>query len=152
MPVVAAVAGVGLAVYGQVKANQAQADAANQNAAYYNEQANFSQQVEKREEDVFYNRSNRTIAQQQSAYTGAGVAASGSALAVAEDQYLRQAKEASAIKMMGGQKTLMATTQAGVAGQLGATYGSTGYNAVGVGGTVLSGIGQIARANNGGGD
>ena len=74
------VAGIGLQVFGQIKANEAQADAERQNAAFFDMQKKQAEQATRRAQDLFEDESDFFIGDQVSAFSKAGIDISGSAL------------------------------------------------------------------------
>ena len=78
----------GVQIFGKLKANEAEADAQRQNAAFFREQQKLSQAATRREVDIFERESDAFFGSQVSAYAKAGVDLSGSIL-----QSLTQSKQ-----------------------------------------------------------
>jgi hypothetical protein len=83
--------------YGQMQANQAQADAEAKNAGFYREQADFAREAGERQIGIFNRESDMLYGEQQSAFAKAGVDTQSSSLFMAK-QMLHRQDESYAIK------------------------------------------------------
>lgn len=94
-------AGTALQIFGNLKANYAQADAEEQNAKYYREQAEFVQDSMFREGEIAASRYEARKGQQISAIARGGADLSGSAAAIVANTIAQKADELKAIKRKG---------------------------------------------------
>ena len=90
--------GAAIGAYGKIKANQDAAEAADMNASYYAEQADYANEIGLREEDLFKQKAKRTEAGMVAAYAKAGVDISGSPLLMKEALIISREKELNAIR------------------------------------------------------
>lgn len=139
-------AGTAFSAYSSYQSAQAQADAEQANAAYYQKQAEYSKISTDRELDIYNNEVDDLLGRQQNAFSKAGVSLSGSPLLLLGQTRERADKEIAAIKEKGRQNvelTLMrAYSSDATAGEIrsGAPWQAAG--------TLASGAGQImSRAN-----
>lgn len=109
----AAIVGAGISIYGNYKANQAQAKAEEANGAFYKEQAEFARQAGVRELDLYDTESKQFLGNQISQIAKGGVTQSGSALLILADTRAQQFKESAAIADNSNAKVHEALLKAG---------------------------------------
>lgn len=136
----AIIAGTAISVYGNIKANKAQASADKKNAMFFQEQADFAQLAGERELAVFRDQADEFYGEQVSSYAGAGVALTGSPLLALADTKYRAAKEEDAIRMDSAAKIREARLKAGMSAKQAAAIGSTSNNVLQASGTSLTGL------------
>jgi hypothetical protein len=93
--------GTGVQMYGQYKADKAQAKAEEENGKFLREQEKLAKKATARELDIFDYESKQLSQNQMSAFARAGVDISGSPLAVMAETRLQQMKERAAIETEG---------------------------------------------------
>jgi hypothetical protein len=135
----AALVGIGTAasIYGQVKANAAEAEANRQNASFLREQADFAAEAGARELAIFKDNADQFFGNQVTSIGAGGVAVSGSALQVLADTKMRTMREEQAIKADTAFKQREALLRAGASMEQAERLSSFEAN-------VLPGIGTIA--------
>ena len=93
-----AAVGTGVSIYGQVKANSAQAEAERSNAAFYQEQAEFAREAGDRTLKIFEDQAAEFFGKQKTSFAKAGVDISGSPLLALADTQRRAYEEGTALK------------------------------------------------------
>ena len=138
-------ASAAMSIYGQYKANQAQADAEEQNAAFLREQAKFFQRAGDREERIHEQQSKHLFGEQVGAYARGGVdIGSGSALAVLAGSKANAMEEAGAIRSETELRTRLALLRAQQADETAAQLRDPMNNFLQGAGTALGASGNIA--------
>jgi hypothetical protein len=140
LPFVLMAAGTALQVFGQYQANQAQAKAELQNAAFYKDQADFAfasgiRQAELARRSYTFDRGAKT-----GAYARGGVDLSGSAAITISESVSQMYGELSAIKNKQEIETKLALMRSRNASDAAATLQDPLYNLTQAGGTALTNI------------
>lgn len=136
----AIIAGTAASVYGNIKANNAQASADKANSMFYSEQAQFAQLATERELSIYQDQSAEFFGQQESSISKGGVALTGSPLLALADTKYRAAREADAIRIDGAAKVREANLKAGMSASQANAVGSTKNNLLQGAGTSLTGL------------
>jgi len=108
-----AAAGLATSAYGNIKANQAQAEAERANASFLEEQARFAQAATQRELSIYRDQSEEFRGAQVSAFARGGVDLTGSPMLVLANAKARQVGEERAIIDDGKAKAREAFLKAG---------------------------------------
>lgn len=140
----AIIAGTAIDAYGRYKANQAQADADEQNAAFYREQADFAQKAGDREINVYEDEANQFEGSQKSSYARGGVELSGSPLLAFGDTKFREMQQVDAIKQKTAQSVLEASLRGTSAQNSADSLNSFAGQALPLAGTLLTGLSNAA--------
>lgn len=109
----ATIAGGALKTYGNIKANQAQAEAERANAAFYQEQAQFARESTARALEIYQDDAEDFRGKQVGAIAAGGLQMTGSALAILADTELKKVRESDAIIRDGKFKEREAFLKAG---------------------------------------
>jgi len=137
----------GVQIYGQYKANQAEAKAQKANAAYLREQKEFQEMITRREVDIFKDESTEFMGQKVSAIAASGIALSGSALAGVGEDKASIARETAAIAMGGENKSRFIGMRAAAADAAGAYAGSSQKQFLDSAGIGLNAYANYSMAN-----
>lgn len=142
-----AAAGTGVSIYGNVKANQTQAQAERANAAFLQEQARFAKEATLRELSIFRDTARDVLSEQVSAFGASGSDLSGSPMLVLAKTEARRVKEEAAIIEDGRMKEREAYLKAGASIEQADRLSSWEANWLPAVGQVLTtGSGFVARA------
>lgn len=144
-------AGMFLSAYGQYQANRDEADAEQQNAEFFFEQAKHAEESARREESIYRQESEENFGNQVSSFAKAGVDISGSPLMMLAGARANNAEEVNAIRAEGAIRTRLAYMRGASAENKANTLRSTKYNLLQAGGTFLTGGGRML-ASSGQGD
>lgn len=106
------VMGGGLQMYGNYRANQAEADALEKNAQFLESQAKLTVEASKREHAIFSDESDQFFGSQVNAFAKAGVDPSGSALSVMATTQRQIAQEGASILATGRRQSELSLLKA----------------------------------------
>jgi hypothetical protein len=134
----AAIVGAGIQIYGQITANNDQAAAEEENAAYYAEQAEFARQATVRELSLYNIESEDFLGRQKTQIAKGGVNLTGSALLVLGETMMRQMEERKAIISDGKAKEREALLRAGASSEQAGRLTSFSNNVLPAIGTTLT--------------
>lgn len=109
--------GGGISAYAAYQSDMEQADAARQNAAYYEKQAEYSQEATDREMDIFSGEVEDLLSRQVSAYGRSGVDLSGSPLLLIGQTKEKAREQLAAIEEKGRQTRELAFMRANTSWQ-----------------------------------
>lgn len=132
-------AGTALSIFGQIRANKAQAQAELQNASWLDEQAEFAGDSANREEDIFKDQVGQLIGQQIGTFASNNVELSGSALDIINDSFGKADSEIQAIRAQGSMNVREANLKARSARRTADRLTDFSTNALQAGGTALTG-------------
>ena len=145
----AAVVSAGIQIYGQWKANKAQADAERQNASFYKEQADFAEAALGRELAIYEEQTQEFRAGQIAGYGTSGVDLSGSPLLVLATTTARAEGEKDAMRANTAMQFREAMLKAGASLEQANRLGSFANNALPAFGTALGAATQVASLTGG---
>jgi hypothetical protein len=135
----AIVAGTAISTIGKLKANSAQAQADQDNANFYHEQASFAQEAGDRELQVYEDQAAQFEGNQKGAYARGGVALAGSPLLAFGDTKLKEMQQEQAIQDSTSQKVLEANLRANMDSKQAANLSSFSNQFLTTSGSLLTG-------------
>ncbi len=143
VPLILMAAGTALQVFGQMKANQDQAQAELANARFYEQQAQFSLTAMYRQEDITSRQYESRRGAQVSAYAKGNVDLSGSAAITIAETVAQKAEELQAVRAKGELDFHLARARARSAVALAGELTDPMNNLMQAGGTVLKNFGSM---------
>lgn len=146
IPMILMAAGTVMQMGGQYAANMAQARAERRNAKFYDEQADFARIAAQRQEALAEFDWTHKIGEQVGNYAAAGVdAGSGSAALTVGGSIANALSEIWAIKKKGDIETKLARLRGVQAGETATQLGSSTYNLMQAGGTLLNSYASMQK-------